>query len=357
MSVQGWVQDRIPAANVHLDVAAAGRVSQAALAAEVDHLRAEAEIGAYVAEAAAEPAITRGRAALGAMVGRGGGDVFFLDGASTVFAALLDAWPLGTGARVGTVPSEFGSNARALRQRADRNGWELVVLPVDQLGRIVGIPGGLDLLAFPHIPSQRGVVQPVVDVLAAGVPLILDVAQSLGQVDVPGGAAAYAGTSRKWLCGPRGVGFGIVDPAWHDQLPDPATAGGLEYDDLRRFDGNDPHVAGRVGLAMAARTWSPAVLPVQQAAASAARVLLEGAGGWQVIEPVAEVSGITTLSHASADPFATRLALLAEGFLVSAVPVTRSDDVAVPLLRVSTAAWVTPGDLEALAAALPRCTR
>ena len=69
MSVSAWVQDRMPTDKVHLDVAGAGRVSRAVFDAEVGHLRAEGEIGAYVAEVAAEPAIAAGREALGAMVG------------------------------------------------------------------------------------------------------------------------------------------------------------------------------------------------------------------------------------------------------------------------------------------------
>jgi len=357
MSVRAWVADRVPTDRIHLDAAAAGRVSTAVLAAEVAHLRAEAETGAYVAEAAAQQVIDAGRAALGAMVGLSGSDVFFSGGAATAFVALLDAWPLESGARIGTVSSEFGSNAMALRQIAIARGWELVFLPVDPLGRITSVPAGLDLLTFPHVPSQRGIVQPVAEVLSSGVPLLLDVAQSLGQVEVPSGAAAYVGTSRKWLCGPRGVGFGIVDPAWHGRLPNPPTLGGIEYDDLRRFDSNDPHVAGRIGLALAARSWSPALVRVIAAGASAARVLLQGAGGWQVVEPVAETTGITTLTHPSADPFTSRSALVEAGFVVSVIPTSRADDVAVPLLRVSTAAWVTPDDLEALAAALGRCTR
>ena len=52
-----------------------------------------------------------------------------------------------------------------------------------------------------------------------------------------------------------------------------------------------------------------------------------------------------------------RSQLIADGFVVSAVPVTRSEDLTVPVLRVSTAAWVAPGDLEALAAALHRISR
>jgi hypothetical protein len=42
---------------------------------------------------------------------------------------------------------------------------------------------------------------------------------------------------------------------------------------------------------------------------------------------------------------------------VGAVSVNRSRDLRRPVLRVSTAAWVTPADLEALAAALERCSR
>ncbi len=356
MSVAAWVADRVPTDRVHLDVAACGRISQAALEAEIRHLRLEAEVGGYLAEQAADATVDAGRGAIGAMVGLSGRDVFLMDGGASVFAALLDAWPLPPGARIGTVPSEYGGNARVLRSRAAARGWELVGLPVDPLGRITGVPAGLDLVTFPQVPSQRGIGQPVADVLSSGVPLLLDVAQSLGQVEVPRGAAAYAGTSRKWLCGPRGIGFGVVAPAWHDRLADPPAVGRLGLSGLRRFDSREAHVAGRVALAQAARTWSPAVLPVLQAAAAAARVLLAGAGGWRVVEPVEEPTGITTLTHPAADPFATRAALVAEGFVVSAVPTTRAADVAVPVLRVSTAAWATPGDLEAFAEALARAT-
>jgi pyridoxal 5-phosphate dependent beta-lyase len=352
VSVSAWVADRVETDRVHLDAAACGRISRGALAAQVAHLEQEARTGGYVAEAAAGRQVDEGRTALGALVGLAGTDVVFSESGGASFATLLDAWPLARGARIGTVPSEWGGNARFLRDRAPLRGWELVPLEVDDLGRVTGVPAGLDLVALPHVASQRGVVQPVAEVLAAGAPLLLDVAQSAGQTEVPAGAAAYVGTSRKWLCGPRGVGLAAVDPAWHDRLADPPTLGPSYHDDLRRFDSSEAHVAGRVGLAHAARSWSPAVLPVLQAAAGAARVLLAGAGGWQVVEPVEERTGITTLVHATADPFATRAALLERGFVVSAVPTARADDVVVPLLRVSTAAWTTPGDLEALAEAL-----
>ena len=349
MSVTAWVADRVPTDRVHLDVAAAGRVSSGVLDVQVAHLGAEAVEGAYVAEEAARGAIDQGRAALAALVGLGTADVFFQDGASTALNVLLQAWPLERGARVATVGSEFGSNARALERTAAARGWVLVELPTDPLGRVTGLPAALDLAVLPQVASQRGVVQPLAELIGAGVPLLVDVAQALGQVEVPAGAAAYVGTSRKWLCGPRGVGFGVVDPAWHDRLTAPPTLAAVEHTGMRRFDGNDPHVAGRLGLSLAARTWSPALLPVLQAAASAARVLLEGA--------VAEPTGITTLTHADADPFATRRALVERGFVLSAIPTSRSADLPQAVLRVSTAGWVTPGDLGALAAALPSATQ
>lgn len=322
------------------------------LQVQVDHLRAEAERGGYVAEAEAADALADGRNAVGALVGLSAADVLFTDGAWSAFMTVLDAWPLAPGARIGVVTSEYAGNALVLQDRATSRGWELVELPVDRLGHVTDVPQGLHLLALPMVPSQRGIVQPVPELLGSGVPLLLDVAQATGQVDVPGGAAAYVGTARKWLCGPRGVGFGVVAPEWHDRLTPPPGLNALDRTGMPRFDSTDAHVAGRLGLSAAARSWSPALIEAIRAAAAAARVLLEGAGGWQVVEPVDEPTGITTLWHESADPVQARVALLERGFVTAVVPLTRSADTQTPLLRVSTAAWVTPGDLEALAAAL-----
>src|SRR4051794_5722789 len=351
MSVTAWVQERFPTDRTHLDAAAAGRVSSRVLELQVEHLEAEAVRGAYVAQADAAEALDAGRAALGALVGLD--DAFYADGAGTAFRIVMEAWPLPPGSRIGTIPGEYGGNARFLRAAAPLHGWELVTLPVDGLGRLLEVPEDLDLVTFPQVLSQRGVAQPVELALASGVPLVLDVAQSAGQAEVPAGAAAYVGTSRKWLCGPRGVGWGCVAPEWQERLTEPPTLGPAHHPGrFAMFDTPEPHVAGRLGLAHAARTWSPAVLPVVQAGAAAARVMLERAGGWQVVEPVEEPTGITTLWHATADPWETRAALLDQGFVVSVVPTSRADDMTRAVLRVSTAAWVTPGDLESLSAAL-----
>lgn len=355
MTVEEWLDARTPTRVVHLDAAGAGRPSRDVLDAEIAHLHREAARGAYVAAEQAEEVITEGRAALAALVGLAGSDLCFLDGAGTAFATLLAAWPLGRGARIGTVASEYGANARALRRLANERGWELVLLPVDDQGRITGVPAGLDLVSFPQVASQRGIAQPVPDVLAAGVPLLLDVAQSLGQTVVPAGCAAYVGTSRKWLCGPRGVGFAVVRPEVQELLTEPPTLAPAHGTGMRRWEAQEAHVAGRFGLAVAAQEWDAGLPAVLQARAVTARRVLDGVAGWRVREPVDEPTGITTL--VGGDPLGTRAGLLEDGFVTSAVPVSRSDDLDAPVLRVSTAAWVTDDQLQALAAALPARTK
>lgn len=357
-TVQQWVSNRVPTDVAHLDAAAAGRISRAAFEAEVKHLRQEAAVGGYVAEAAAEPLLQDGRRALAGMVGLDASDVAFSDGAGTAFAVLLAAWPLDAGARIGTVASEYGGNARVLRCLAAVRGWQLVTLPTDASGRVTAVPDGLDLVTFPQVASQRGIAQPVEQVLDAGVPLLLDVAQSLGQTAVPAGCAAYVGTSRKWLCGPRGVGFAVVAPDWQDRLAEPPTLAPAMATGVRRWESLEAHVAGRVGLAVAAQEWTPELPAVVARLAAHARRVLDGVAGWTVIEPIDEPTGITTLRPPpGTDPVATRAAVLEDGFVVSAVPTSRAADMTTPVLRVSTHAWVTAADVDALAAALVRRTK
>lgn len=347
-----WVAARAACHPVHLDAAACGRPSRAGLAAVLAHLQQEAERGGYVAEVAAEQdVLPAGRAALGRLLGLPGDHVAYADSGATAFADLLAAWPLPAGARVGTVPGEYAGNAAVLRRLAGERGWHLVPLPVDPLGRVTDVPPGLDLLTLPQVLSQRGVVQPVEQLRDSGVPLLLDVAQALGQAAVPAGCAGYVGTSRKWLCGPRGVGFLAVDPQLAGRLTPPPTMSTAVYDGLRRFEPLESHVAGRVGLAVAAQEWTADLLPVIHGLAGRLRHLLADLPGVAVVEPAGEPSGITTL-RLPGDPGPVRAALLAQGWLTSVVPVQRAADVPAPLLRVSTPAWLAAADLDGFASAL-----
>ncbi|MBL7496409.1 aminotransferase class V-fold PLP-dependent enzyme [Frankia sp. CNm7] len=394
-----WRAARAGLAVVHLDAAAAGAASGAVVDAQVAHLAAEARLGSYAAQELAAERLDAARAALAGLLGPAltGADVAFHHSATSAFAALVGAWPLPPGGRVGIVPSDFSSNLLTLRARAARDGLELVDLPllpdgrvdVDRLGRGEG-PAALDrldLVTFPEVPSQRGVVQPTAAVATlcrdAGVPLLLDAAQSLGQVDVAaggatGGVTACVGTSRKWLCGPRGVGFLAVRPDFVERLgvpaptgytarwePDPAAAGGgrlVAFEGVGRFDVGEAAMAARVGLAAAlaehVEAGPEAVRARVQALAAAARRRLDGVAGWRLGEDVASPCGIVTLTPpAGVDPAVARERLRREsGILTSAIDRTRARD-AVPALRVSPHVHSTLADLDRLAEALDRATR
>jgi hercynylcysteine S-oxide lyase len=252
-----WRARRLPAAGRHLDTAACSRQSTAVLAAVARHAEHEAEIGGYVAEAAAEPLLEQGRTLLGGLVGMAAADVVFVESAHAALAALLAAWRLPAGARVGCLPGEFAPNAAQLAAA----GLSVGRLPVDDLGR-ADLDGTARLLQrdpprfvhLTHIASHRGVVQPAAEVAAlcraAGVPLVLDAAQSLGHADTDLGADAVYSTSRKWLAGPRGVGILCVRPGLAAELR-PAVPAADDVPALRALESAEAHIAGRVGLVLA----------------------------------------------------------------------------------------------------------
>ncbi|MCK9876500.1 aminotransferase class V-fold PLP-dependent enzyme [Frankia sp. Ag45/Mut15] len=388
---------------VHLDAAGAARMSPASVAAQTAFLAEEGRLGAYTAQAAAGDVLRTARATLADLLGPGprAEDVVFGHSASDAFATLLHAWPLRAGARIGVVPSEYGSNQLLLASLAARIGATLHDLPVDADGIIdldaldrdglpaataggrgVGGGGGgggggglehLDLVVFPQVPSQRGIVQPAAALgrrcAAAGVGLVVDVAQSAGQLDTTGiGADAYVGTSRKWLRGPRGAGFIALRPGLADRLgigvPSLYSAESVAgtaprpLPGIARISVGEASVTAHIGLAAALADLVDAgphqVFARVAALAAQGRRILAGAGGFQVREPADTASAIITLRPPPGlDPFAVRDRLLREhGVLTSAIPTVRARELRGPLLRASAHSYNTASDFERLAEAL-----
>jgi pyridoxal 5-phosphate dependent beta-lyase len=360
-----WRSARPRPAGRHLDTAACSRQSNRVLEAVAHHARHEAELGGYVAEAAAEHLLQQGRSVLAGLVGMAAADLAFVESAQAAFAALLAGWRLPLGSRVAIIPGEYAPNTAMIRAA----GLTPVPLPVDGVGRVVPEEAERLLGADPpaavhltHVPSHRGIVQPAAELAvlcrAAGVPLVLDAAQSLGQVDVDLGADAVYGTSRKWLAGPRGVGFLCVRPALAARLT-PVLAGPAGLPPMRAFESGEAHVAGRVGLVLAVGEHLAAgphrVRERLAALGRAGREVLHGAAGWRVVEPVDEPTASTTLAPPDGvDVVATRARLLTEqGIVTTAIGVERApEEMTGPVLRVSPHVDGTVEDLEALAASL-----
>ncbi len=85
--------------------------------------------------------------------------------------------------------------------------------------------GGVGLVSINHMPTQQGLINPAAAVgevtRAAGVPFLLDACQTVGQVPIDVGAMGcdfLSATSRKYLRGPRGMGFLHVRPEMMERL-------------------------------------------------------------------------------------------------------------------------------------------
>jgi pyridoxal 5-phosphate dependent beta-lyase len=360
-----WRAARPRPAGRHLDTAACSRQSHRVLEATSLHPRHEAELGGYVAEATADHLLQQGRSVLGGLVGMAAADVAFVESAQAALLTLLLGWRLPSGSRVACLPGEYAPN------RAQFQFFGLVPepLPVDGDGR-ADVEGVERLLAdapprfvhLTHVASHRGVAQPAAEVAtlcrAAGVPLVVDAAQSLGHVDTDVGADAVYSTSRKWLAGPRGVGILCVRPALTAELT-PVVPLPWEAPPLQSFESFEAHIAGRVGLVLAVGEHLAAgpdrVRERLSALGRATRERLDGVAGWRVVEPVDEPTAITTLRPPDGtDVVATRTRLLNDhGIVTTAIGRERApDELTGPVLRISPHLDGTIDDLEALSMAL-----
>ena len=207
--------------------------------------------------------------------------------------------------------------------------------------------------------------QPLHDVAAMcaalGVPLVLDAAQALGQLDCAVGADAVYSSSRKWMAGPRGVGFLSVRPELARRLERrlPPRGWDVPLSTMQSFEQVEASIASRVGYSVAlGEHLAAGPRRVRERLArigAATRTMLDGVAGWRVVEPVDEPTAITTLVPPDGvDPAAVRVRLIDEHRIVTTVAeIARAPfELTRPVLRVSPHVDATVDDLHALAAAL-----
>ncbi|HJP72652.1 MAG TPA: aminotransferase class V-fold PLP-dependent enzyme [Pseudonocardiaceae bacterium] len=363
-----WAARRGERAVLHVDTAACGRTSDAVRARIADHLLAESRHGGYVAERAAEEELLLSRLQLGNLLGFAGEEIAFVESASNAIAQLIDAWPLRPGDRIWAVGSEWGPNLAAFADRGLRVEW----LDTDQTGALdvdalvtrlrTDRPAAVHLTAA---ASHRALVQPVAAAVAVcdpvEVPVIVDAAQAVGQIEVEPGAAAIYGTGRKWLCGPRGVGFLAVREPWQSRLRPVAPAlseanwsvGGSP---VRRLGSREAFASGRLGLGVAVAEYvelGPARIRERlHGIGVALRTALADLSGWQLRDPVDAPGALVALAPRSADldvPAACA-ELLDRGVLGTVCRRERAPhDIEGCLLRLSPHVDTTAEDVETIA--------
>ncbi|WP_245843275.1 ergothioneine biosynthesis PLP-dependent enzyme EgtE [Mycolicibacterium vulneris] len=361
-------------AGLHLDNAACSRQSLAVIEAAAQHARNESELGGYVAAEAATPVLDAGRVAFAALTGMAGAEVVFTTGSLNALDLLLGSWPAER-RTVACLPGEYGPNLALLAA----HGFGRQLLPSMEDGRVALDDAALalqtdppDLVHLTAVASHCGVVQPVSMVAQLcrelGLPLVVDAAQALGQVDCAVGADVTYSSSRKWIAGPRGVGMlgvrrelmgrlrpRLAAPDWARKNGSPTVAEQLEF--------GEANVAARVGFSLALGehlAYGPQAMRARLAeVGSLSRTVLADVAGWTVVEEVEEPSAITTLApNDGADPQAVRDWLLAERrILTTFAGVQRAPlELTEPVLRISPHVDTTADDLETFAEALIAAT-
>ncbi|CAM3305770.1 ergothioneine biosynthesis PLP-dependent enzyme EgtE [Mycobacterium intermedium] len=365
-----WRAARPPVAGLHLDSAACSRQSFAVLDATSHHALHESEVGGYVAAEAASPLLDAGKAAVAALFGMPDAEVVFTTGSLHALALLLGSWPGadGTARTIACLPGEYGPNLALMAA----HGFTPRSLPTLADGRLAIDDAAYQLEENPPdfvhlttVASHRGTVQPAAMLASLcrelGVPLVIDAAQALGQVDCAVGADVVYSSSRKWIAGPRGVGVLAVRPELMERLvprfPPPEWSGPLSV--AQRLQFGEANVAARVGFSVAIGEYlecGPDLVRARLAElGGVTRSLLADVDGWVVVEEVEEPSAITTLAPVEGvDPQAVRDWLLAKRrILVTYAGLQRAPrELTTPVLRLSPHADTTTEDLEIFAAAL-----
>ncbi len=328
----------------HLNNCGAGLMPSPVLGAVVDHLRLEAEIGGYEAFERAEARIERGYDSIARLLNCAAGEIAIVENATVGWDMAFYAMAFQPGERIVTGSAEYGSNYIAFLQVARRTGAEIVVAPDDEDGQIdvAALEAMLDervkLISITHAPTSGGLINPAAEIgriaRAAGIPYILDACQSVGQLplDVQEiGCDVLSATSRKFLRGPRGVGFLYIRREMGERLEPPfldnhAATWTARDDfeirpDARRFENWENYVAGKLGLGVAvdyALEWGlEAIRARVDSLARDIRARLSGLPGVVVHDRGKVRSGIVGFSVGARDPREVKASLARDGINIS----------------------------------------
>ena len=220
--VKEWRDDTPGCANqIHFNNASAGLMPRAVLDAMVAHLNREANFGGYESADDAEGAIAETYADVAKVLGTHARNIAVVENSTVAFFQALSAFDFKPGDVIVTTRNDYISNQLAYLSLGQRHGVE-----VRRAADLAS--GGADpqsvkellrdprvrLLAVTWVPTNSGLMQPV-EALgeiaeSARVPYLVDGCQAVGQIPVDVAKLRcdfFSGTARKFLRGPRGIGF------------------------------------------------------------------------------------------------------------------------------------------------------
>jgi selenocysteine lyase/cysteine desulfurase len=286
-----WRADTIAArqGRIHLNNAGAALMPRPVVEAVLDHLRKEVEMGGYEAADAARDDIAAAYDAVASLIGADARNIAMAENATLAFAQALSVFDFSPGDAILTSRNDYISNQLMYLALAERRGVRIV--------RAEDLPeGGIDpdsvrnllrahsprLVALTWVPTNSGLVQPVeaIGALCAehDVPYLVDACQAVGQIPVDVRTLHcdfLSATARKFLRGPRGVGFLHVSDRMLERGAYPLAI------DMRGADWTGPDSFTLRPDARRFENWEFAwalVLGMAEAARYAMRVGIEDAG-------------------------------------------------------------------------------
>lgn len=320
----------------HFNNAGAALMPQPVIDAVIDHIQLESRIGGYEAAEQQSAALEHTYDAIATLLNCRREEVALLESATRAWDMAFYSMPFGPGDRILTATSEYIGNYIAYLEVTRKTGAEVVPVPDDEHGQldvdalVSMIDERTKLIAVTHVPTNGGLVNPAAAIgrvaREAGVPFLLDACQSVGQmpIDVQEiGCTMLSVTSRKFLRGPRGVGFLYIDLDFARQLEpillDGRAANWIAPDryelrpDARRFEEWESNIANRIGLGVAVDyALEVGLAPTYeriQALASQLRAGLDAVPGVTLADQGAERCGIVTFYVDGVEPAAVKAAL------------------------------------------------
>ncbi len=367
-----------PSPRIHLNNAGASLSPRPVLEAIFGHLHLEQKIGGYEAADEAAGRLEEVYADLGRLLGGAPRNVAVVENATVAVAQALAAFDFAPGDVLVTTAADYPSNFILYEALARRRGLEVRVaddLPEggvdpDSVRRLAADPR-CRLVAVSWIPTSSGLVQDVEAVgevcEALGVPYLIDACQAVGQLPVDPARLRcdyLGGTARKFLRGPRGLGFLYVsDRALaRGDYPLGIDMRGAERTDLgftlkdgaRRFENWEFPYALVLGLGEAARY--ALEIGVEEAGARAAglaayvRERLGALPGAEVRDRGRRLCAIATVTFAGHDAADLMHRLRERGINTSVA--AGEDGSPVPAVRISPHYYNTREEVDALVTAV-----
>ncbi len=259
---------------IHFDNAGASLMPRCVFDAQKDHLQLEAALGGYEAARLKQVEIDAVYASVARLLSCRQDEIALVENATVGWTMAFYAIPFAAGDRILTAEAEYASNYLAYLQLKAEKGVEVETIPSTADGELdVGalesmIDERVKLISVTHVPTNGGLVNPVEEIGAIArahdITYLVDACQSAGQLPLDVDAIQcdlLSATGRKYLRGPRGIGFLYVSrrilESLHPPMIDLFSAAWVDVDcyelrkDARRFENWENNYAARLGLGSA----------------------------------------------------------------------------------------------------------